>query len=334
MVIEKDSLLNISASPTISVIITTYNREQYLEMAVQSVLRQTFTDLECLIVDDGSTDNTGKVSQDLISKDPRVKYLYKENGGVSSARNFGMEHARGEWIQFLDGDDWLHQDKISFQLDYIKNYDSDSVVLYCDQERVYETECRTELFYEYDCSSKDQVIEKLLSPWALQCNGLLLKKTVATKARFDTRLKCFEDCQYELDLLMQGISFIHSPIIGHFYRIHQSNTCTFSDVSEGTPLVKDSYILYFQIVQKNYQSLTQMCQLKLISFLKRTIEQKDKQRFAQILSLLDMPIKLYGFKFNKKEQVKLLQTMSLYIPIQGIYDLVRILKKTLSRRHK
>lgn len=332
MVIEKESLLmasdlSASGSPLVSVVIAAYNREQYLEQAVVSVLEQTFSDLECIIVDDGSTDRTRELSQSLMSLDQRVRYLYKENGGVSSARNFGIEHATGEWIQLLDGDDWLHTDKIRFQLDYAKNYDCERVVFYCDQERVYEAEDRREIFYEYDCSSKEKVIEKLLTPWGLQCNGFLLKKTVAKLAIFDPELSCLEDCKFELDLLMQGIRFIHTPIIGHFYRIHQSNTCTYSDnVSDWKPRNQDAYIKYFQIVQEQYQPLKQISQQRLLDFLKRTIEQKDTQRFDEILSILDLPIKLYGFKFSEKYQLKLLQLISLYIPSQSIYNLVRILK--------
>ena len=316
------------SSPLVSVIIAAYNREMYLEKAVQSVLDQTFTDLECIIVDDGSTDNTQQLSESLISKDQRVKYLYKENGGVSSARNFGIEYARGQWIQLLDADDWLHNDKIRFQLDYVKNYNSNSVVLYCDQERIYEDECRSEVFYEFDCSSKEQMIEKLLTPWGLQCNGLLLRKTVASQAMFDTKLSYLEDCKFELDLLMQGISFVHTSIIGHFYRIHSQNASVYSgSISDWKPKNQDAYITYFQKVQQQYPDFRQICQQRLLDFLKRTIEDKDTQRTQQIIALLNMPIKLYGLKFTKKSQLKLLQFLSLYIPLKLIYNLVRIWKK-------
>lgn len=331
MSIQTNSLLSsasLSDSPLVSVIIAAYNREEYLEKAVQSVLEQTFSNLECLIVDDGSTDNTRALSEYLMSKDQRVRYLYKENGGLSSARNFGIEHARGEWIQLLDADDWLHPDKIRFQLDYIKNYDGDSVVFYCDQERVYEVENRSEIFYEYDCSSKEYVIDKLLTPWALQCNGLLFKNTVAKKAIFDTNLSYLEDCKFELDLLMQGISFIHTPIIGNFYRIHQSNASTYSDVADWKSSSKEAYIKYYQTVQNQYEHLRPVCQQKLLDYLKRTIEQKDTQKFDKIISLLDLPVKLYGLKFTKQSQLKFLQLITFNVPfLPGIYNLVRKFKE-------
>ncbi len=87
----------------ISVVIPTYNREYLLGKSVLSVLNQTYGDFELIIVDDGSTDQTrAKVSG---YQDSRIKYLYKENGGVSSARNLGINHASGEYIGFLDSDD-------------------------------------------------------------------------------------------------------------------------------------------------------------------------------------------------------------------------------------
>lgn len=91
--------------PTISVITPAYNRAHTLQKAIDSVLEQTFDDWELIIVDDGSTDNT----KQLVAKntDKRITYLYKDNGGPSKARNYGMQHARGEWIMYLDSDDTL-----------------------------------------------------------------------------------------------------------------------------------------------------------------------------------------------------------------------------------
>lgn len=91
--------------PKISVIIPTYNRAHYVSQAIDSVLAQTFTDYEILVIDDGSIDNTKEVLQSYLDK---ITYIYQENKGVSAARNTGLRLARGEWIAFLDSDDiWL-----------------------------------------------------------------------------------------------------------------------------------------------------------------------------------------------------------------------------------
>lgn len=91
--------------PLISIIVPCYNQAQYLDECLQSVLDQTYQNWECIIVNDGSPDNTEEVAQRWTNKDPRFKYFKKENGGVSAARNFGIDKASGEWILPLDGDD-------------------------------------------------------------------------------------------------------------------------------------------------------------------------------------------------------------------------------------
>lgn len=93
--------------PLVSILMPTYNRASYLNEAIDSVLDQTYRNFELLVVDDGSTDNTREVVDSYLS-DSRVRYLYKENGGQSSGRNFGFSHSRGEYICFLDSDNkWL-----------------------------------------------------------------------------------------------------------------------------------------------------------------------------------------------------------------------------------
>lgn len=96
----------------ISVVIPIYNVVQYLSQCVDSVLSQSYQDLEIILVDDGSTDECPKICDDYQQKDARIRVVHKENGGLSDARNAGMMIARGEWIYFADSDDWLVQDAI------------------------------------------------------------------------------------------------------------------------------------------------------------------------------------------------------------------------------
>ena len=94
-------------NPKISVIVPVYNVEKYLPRCIDSILTQTFTDFELLIIDDGSTDNSSKICDEYAKKDARVRVFHKENGGVGSARNMGICEAKGQWICFVDSDDWL-----------------------------------------------------------------------------------------------------------------------------------------------------------------------------------------------------------------------------------
>ena len=93
----------------ISIIVPVYNTEKYLRCCIDSILVQTFADFELLLINDGSTDSSGTICEEYALEDRRVRVFHKENGGVSSARNVGLDNARGEWITFVDSDDYIEE---------------------------------------------------------------------------------------------------------------------------------------------------------------------------------------------------------------------------------
>lgn len=105
-------------SPTVSVIIPVYNREETILRAVDSVFSQTWKDLELIIVDDGSTDQTATILSERYPQE--IQLLSQENQGVSAARNFGVRESSGKWIAFLDSDDYWHPQKLERQMEYLK----------------------------------------------------------------------------------------------------------------------------------------------------------------------------------------------------------------------
>lgn len=106
----------------ISVIVPVYNVESYLARCVDSILTQTYENLEVILVDDGSKDNSGVICDGYAAKDPRVKVIHKENGGLSSARNCGLEAATGEYIAFVDSDDWIEPDAYGHLMNLMEKY--------------------------------------------------------------------------------------------------------------------------------------------------------------------------------------------------------------------
>ena len=94
----------------LSVIVPVYNSKEHLSRCIDSILSQSFSDFELLLVDDGSKDGSGAVCDAYSEKDSRVRVFHKENGGVSSARNVGIENADGQWLTFIDSDDWIEED--------------------------------------------------------------------------------------------------------------------------------------------------------------------------------------------------------------------------------
>lgn len=109
----------------ISVIIPCFNVEKYIDRCMESVLNQTYRDLEIILVDDGSTDTTGEACNRYSHIDKRVRVVHKKNGGLSSARNAGLEVASGEYIGFVDSDDWIEYDFYSYLFDLIVKYRAD-----------------------------------------------------------------------------------------------------------------------------------------------------------------------------------------------------------------
>ena len=171
----------------VSIIIPVYNSEKDLRRCIDSILAQTMTDYECLLIDDGSTDSSGRICDEYAAKDNRFRVFHKENGGVSSARNVGLDNAKGDWITFVDSDDSVEG---SF-LESLYNFGSGSLKI-CnftgDGHKGYSEDCS-----KVETSS---VITRLLNdnlvwaPW-----GKLFASTIINEhnLRFDIKLRLGED---------------------------------------------------------------------------------------------------------------------------------------------
>ncbi len=111
--------------PLISVIVPVYNVEQYLNKCVDSIINQTYKNLEIILVDDGSPDNCGEICEKYAQKDDRIKVIHKENGGQGSARNMGLDISKGEYIAFVDSDDWIDSDMYECMMSDLLEHSAD-----------------------------------------------------------------------------------------------------------------------------------------------------------------------------------------------------------------
>lgn len=125
-------------SPKISVIVPVFNTEKYISECIDSILAQTFTDWELILVDDGSKDNSGKICDEYATKDSRVRVLHQPNGGVTSARSNGVKNAKGEWITFVDADDTLPVDALKMMIEKVDD-NTDIVVGRYDDRKLPKT---------------------------------------------------------------------------------------------------------------------------------------------------------------------------------------------------
>lgn len=132
---DKRENTNYAASPAVSVIVPVYKAEKYLHKCVDSLLAQTFTDFEVLLVDDGSPDRSGEICDGYAARDSRVRVFHKENGGVSSARQCGIDNARGEYTIHADPDDWVEPNMLEAL--YSKAREESADIVICDFSKVY-----------------------------------------------------------------------------------------------------------------------------------------------------------------------------------------------------
>ena len=124
----------------VSAIIPVYNVEKYICECIESVINQTYKNLQIIIINDGSIDNSKNLCNKYANKDNRIIIVNKKNGGAASAKNIGIDIAEGDYIAFLDGDDYLNLDAIEYMVNLIENYNSD--IAHCDFYEVYKNKNR------------------------------------------------------------------------------------------------------------------------------------------------------------------------------------------------
>ena len=140
----------------ISIVVPIYNVENYLRMCLDSIQNQTYQNFECLLINDGSPDNSADICREYVAKDSRFRYFEKENGGLSSARNYGIDRAEGSFITFVDSDDWLEHDALDRLYDALKKENADiSIGRYNCYD---ESRCQY-LFYDSNPDDSLEVIE-------------------------------------------------------------------------------------------------------------------------------------------------------------------------------
>lgn len=207
----------------ISVIVPVYNAEKYLSRCIDSILVQRFKDLELLLIDDGSKDGSGKICDEFAEKDKRVNVFHKVNGGVSSARNFGLEKSKGEYVTFVDADDYLLPGTITERL-LSGNYDLIQI------PRNNGSFMKT---YSHDiiCKTTESFRNFIYCNYYFECWGRFYKRKVIGTVRFPENLKVGEDLMFFLRLYRNVSSFkLSSKGGGYHYSFVPTSAMQSSDI--------------------------------------------------------------------------------------------------------
>lgn len=181
----------------ITVIVPVYNVSAYIEKCIKSLIDQTYDNLEIILVDDGSTDASAILCDQYSDKDKRVCVYHKKNGGLSDARNYGIEHAHGEFYAFVDGDDWVHPQMYEILYTFMKQENVDIVTCGFERESLSFSEKYIDIKnIDYQVLTKEQAISDIESPLVVAWNKLY-KKYI------------FEKCRYPVGKLHEDEFVIH-----------------------------------------------------------------------------------------------------------------------------
>lgn len=220
----------------ISIIIPVFNAEKYLEKSIKSVLVQTFAEFELIIINDGSTDGSAKICDMFAEKDNRVRVIHQDNRGVSAARNTGISNAQGEYICFVDSDDFINEDMLECLYNNAIEYDADisccgivqttlngvENIRYCTGEKKLILDCKDLLrsFFE-----EPVYREVLYGPY-----NKIIRANIVKTVGFQERFRIAEDLLFNFECLEQANSFYFENR-GLYHYIKRENSATTSEFS-------------------------------------------------------------------------------------------------------
>ncbi len=247
-------------SAKVSIIVPVYNLEEYIENCIRSLLNQTYENIEILCIDDGSKDNSAAVIEKLIEEDNRVKYIHQENGGVSSARNKGLEVANGEYIMFVDGDDYMHYQAVEILVNSIELSDFDIV---CAPE--FKTSLTDESMSEivnYKCEETDHnglFSYKYGSALGKSVWSKIFRNDVAKSVKFVENFSNGEDANYIVKILCKdaNVGVVDKNLYYYFTRENSSVTSEFTQSKFSITLSFDDLCEYLK--NSDYKFLKAYC---------------------------------------------------------------------------
>ena len=247
----------------ISVIVPVYNVAQYLEKSIASIQQQTYKNLEIILVDDGATDESGRLCEQIAEQDERVLVYHKENEGLSQARNDGLKQARGDYVIFIDSDDYIHPEMIASLYQQLVKEGAD--VSSCGVMNVYansespQSENQDDYFV---CDTETFLREYLIGekiPGTI-CNKLI-KKEIAEQLTFPKGL-IYEDAYYHFDLIKVAKKYVVNTK-PYYYYFHRGDSITTKPYAGKDLAYIDIYQKFYDEVVKKYPNLKEVAFFRL-----------------------------------------------------------------------
>lgn len=240
----------------ISVIVPVYKVEKYIARCLDSIISQTYKNLEIIIVDDGTPDGSGRICDEYALKDSRIRVIHQENGGVSSARNAGLDIANGDFVIFLDSDDYIESDMYQSLVDIITKENADIAICgdYNETEQgVFERYVKDDIYCVF--SQQEQIINLLSNKYyRCSCCDKLFRKEIIKDIRFDTSIKHNEDLLFLYQVMKNSDKAVYTSKPYYYYCTNEGSATNslFNDSMLGIIDVSD-YIL--EDIKKNFPAL-------------------------------------------------------------------------------
>ena len=297
--------------PKISIIVPVYNVEQYLERCVESLINQTHKNVEIILVDDGSKDNSGKLCDELAQRDSRIVVYHKENGGLSDARNYGIDKATSDYVGFVDSDDFVDEDMYEILLSNLLKYDSE--ISFCRLNDVYNDEITKDNTENKPyLMTSEQAIKMVLEAKVFSVTAVnkLYKKSLFDQIRFD-KGKIAEDAFIMVDLLSR-CEKIAATEAKKYYYMHRENSITTQKFTSKFLNVIEAYEKNAKIVSDKYPDLkyqadTRICwaYFYVLDRLLKDEEYKDENLETELIQYLKKHKKfiLSNSLFNAKRKL-------------------------------
>lgn len=264
----------------VSIIVPCYNQSEFLKDSLLSVFMQTYTNWECIIVNDGSIDKTEEVAKQWCNKDKRLSYVYQDNSGLASARNKGITYAKGEFILPLDADDKLGATYIESA---IKAFNNDVKVVYCNAEKfgAISEDWKLEKFSLHNLSRNNMIF----------CSALFRKKDWEILGGYDENmLYGWEDWEFWISLLKNGGKVVKLNEVGFYYRIKENSMLTSIDREKSEYLLQYLNVKHVDFFVKYYGSFHGLSEQ-----IKR-IKEKHQEQFNSEKYVIDVFCsKFFGF---------------------------------------
>lgn len=319
--------------PLISVIVPIYKVEKYLQKCIDSILNQTYENLEIILVDDGSPDNCPKICDENANRDSRIRVIHKQNGGLSDARNAGLEVFRGEYLMFVDSDDMLPVNSIEILYSLIEKYDAQLAI--GEHVRVYDDEILQRQLTEVE--TKEQVWNPTQAVTDVFVNGCaawarLYRRDIHDKIRFPIN-EINEDEAIALQVIAQCKKIVKTEKVVYYYtcRPMSITTSTFSKEKLAWPKHCEANVIWVEKYMPEVKSDALLRLLKSYLWAMREMALADK-RFENEILYVKNGIKTHYKNFkrlNLSTQEKIRLMLNRYFP----YLIYRTMEKKMAHNN-